>query len=768
MNSLDRQRVADLLIAWRFPLLLVAVAAGTLALPASIGLEFDRSVENMFATDDPLLDPYQKLKRIFGGNEVVAAVYVDDELFARDGDGIERLSALRERLEAVPGVRYALSIDQPMGRAVLDETNPLARAARELFEGYTHGADGRTVAVVCILAPEADRAETLRQMRQIMANMPSGMIAGEPVMIADGFRSVEEDGWRLGWATNLLLAVVILAFFRSIRWVVLPIAVVQFAVLLTKAALAWSDLPLTMVSSMLTAIVTVIGIASVVHVTVRFREGRLDGLGPRESLSRAGGLLAAPIFWAVATDAVGFLALVLARVGPIQDFGLMMAIGAAMVLVAMALLVPGLVLLGRFDMDPKRAWGERLLDLQLDRLCGWARRRPLVIAASTLAVVAVCVAGTSRLDVETDFTRNFRAGSPIVRSYDYVEAHLGGAGVWDVILPAPKSLTWPFLQRVAALEERLRDEVVVRDPDGTRRPGLTKVLSLADAVIAGSPMDLGRVRFAALRRSILRTGILKLKRQMPGLVESLHGEDPSEPGRFYARIMLRAKESQPARQKQQIIEQVRQIAQKEFPSGQDSAGAEVGGLFVLFTHLIDSILRDQWFTFGVATAGIGLMMCVALRSPVLAAVALIPNVLPILIVNGMMGWLGLKINMGAAMIAAVSIGLSIDSSIHYLTGFRRARGDGKSLDEAISTVQQSVGRAVVFSTVALIVGFLVLSTSQFVPTIYFGVLVSLTMLGGLAGNLIVLPMLLRLVTRDPAGRQQTNAEPRERADGDAW
>jgi predicted RND superfamily exporter protein len=141
------------------------------------------------------------------------------------------------------------------------------------------------------------------------------------------------------------------------------------------------------------------------------------------------------------------------------------------------------------------------------------------------------------------------------------------------------------------------------------------------------------------------------------------------------------------------------------------------------------------------------MMLVALRSPVLAIVALVPNVLPILMVNGLMGWLGLKINMGAAMIAAVSIGLSIDSSIHYLTAYRRAIAQGKPAGEALREVQQSVGRAVVLSTVALVTGFLVLSTSEFIPTVYFGVLVSLTMLGGLAGNLAVLPMLLRQIDR---------------------
>jgi predicted RND superfamily exporter protein len=101
--------------------------------------------------------------------------------------------------------------------------------------------------------------------------------------------------------------------------------------------------------------------------------------------------------------------------------------------------------------------------------------------------------------------------------------------------------------------------------------------------------------------------------------------------------------------------------------------------------------------------------------------------------------------MGAAMIAAVSIGLSIDSSIHYITAFRRARDEGQSLADALGAVHQRVGRALVFSTAALIVGFTALCTSQFVPTIYFGALVSLSMLGGLAGNLVVLPALLKLV-----------------------
>ena len=119
-----------------------------------------------------------------------------------------------------------------------------------------------------------------------------------------------------------------------------------------------------------------------------------------------------------------------------------------------------------------------------------------------------------------------------------------------------------------------------------------------------------------------------------------------------------------------------------------------------------------------------------------------------MIICGLMGWLGLRINMGAAMIAAVSMGLSIDSSIHYLTAFRRALAEGHSTQKSIALVDQSVGHAVVFSTIALVVGFGTLCTSPFVPTVTFGFLVGVTMIGGLIGNLVILPMLLQLLVKD--------------------
>ena len=758
---MSTQRLIEVLVRGRWFLLGAAGLLALLAWDAANEVRFDRSIENMFAPDDPLLEPYHHLKERFGGNEIVLVVYSDDELFSRDGEGIARLAQISSRLQQIDGVLDTLSLAQideslktltTVGRfsfgddehevPIVDPDDPLAKRFRALFADYTHSADGETAAVVCMLVPENEtdvaRKQTIDTMRSVLSSLPEdlqpAMLAGEPVMVVDGFRYIEEDGERLGWASTILLAATIIICFRSLRWVLIPIAVVQLTLLLTRAVLVWFGLRLSMVSSMLTAIVTVVGIATVVHIIVRFREAREAGMTAREALVSAGTLLALPIFWACATDAIGFLSLMLAEVGPVQDFGIMMAIGAMLVLLSVVLVIPGLTLLGSFDTDPKRAWGEGVVETQLQRGVRWVERSPRALLGGLTVLVAIAAAGTVQLEVETDFTKNFREGSPIVRSYQFIEEKLGGAGAWDILLPAPARLDAQYLQRVRRLEERLR-RLRFRGANGQSTPALTKIISLADADAAAQTVSLLKLVPAEVR-------LQGMSQAMPNFVAALRTREPDASGQHYLRVMLRSPERQSAEQKRALIEAVTRIAREEFPETATQPAAEVTGFYVLLTSLIQSMLRDQWICFGAATAGIGGMMWIAFRSLRLALIALVPNAFPIFVVLGLMGWLQLKMNMGAAMIAAVSMGLSVDSSIHYITSFLRARRSGLSVVASLESVQQTVGRAVVFSTLALIVGFTVLCLSQFVPTIYFGTLVSLSMLGGLFGNLLVLPLLL--------------------------
>jgi predicted RND superfamily exporter protein len=225
-----------------------------------------------------------------------------------------------------------------------------------------------------------------------------------------------------------------------------------------------------------------------------------------------------------------------------------------------------------------------------------------------------------------------------------------------------------------------------------------------------------------------------LSKFQPEFVPSMY--DP-ENGRM--RIVLRAVERQRAEEKDELIAAVLAETRKEFPD------AKATGLFVLLKSLIQSLLSDQVVSFALAACGITLMMAIAFRSVRIGLISIVPNLMPIVLVVGCMGWTGLPINIATAMIASVSMGLTVDSTVHFIAGFRRARARGASIDDALHETHQGVGRALVFANVALIVGFLVLTVSEFIPLAYFGLLVSVAMLGGLLGNLFLLPVLLACV-----------------------
>ena len=285
-------RITRWLIEWRAPLLMVGLVTAVLSYGPAHRLEFDRSIENMFADDDPILEPYRELKRVFGGNEIGRAGYVDPQLLTLEG--LQRVERLTAQMREVPGVHAVLSLTTtPVGIDLYD--SPLREPFLELLRGYTIGADNQTTAVVCMLEPveqaTATRESTVVRLRQLIRDHdPTGVLTGEPVMVVEGFQSLEDDGERLGRMSTLFLMLTIILCFRSLRWVIVPVAVVNLTLWLTKAVLVVGQLRLSMVSSMLWAIVTATGIAMVTHIIVRFREVRDAGRTPYEALLACGGV----------------------------------------------------------------------------------------------------------------------------------------------------------------------------------------------------------------------------------------------------------------------------------------------------------------------------------------------------------------------------------------------------------------------------------------------------------------------------------------------
>ena len=423
--------------------------------------------------------------------------------------------------------------------------------------------------------------------------------------------------------------------------------------------------------------------------------------------------------------------------------------------------------------DPVPAPAEKHLVSILQAVSRFVKRRPGVVTISTVSIVLLASAGMTQLRVETDFSRNFRDESELVQSLNFVETRLGGAGTWEVNFPAPSPLSEEYLATVRNLADRLRTELLAKAEDRQSTAGhLTKVVSLTDGLDL-VPMEIG-VGFLSKTLSLeQRLGLLS---NMQG--EIVDGLYDSKRGRM--RIMLRGLERQKSEDKVALIAKVDRIAREvlNVSAGQpvdlsvsagetspeimgttsaDQQTVETTGMFVLLTFLIESLLRDQLISFFIAAAGIGTMMAVAFRSLKIGLVALVPNVFPIILVLGTMGWIGVPINIASAMIASVSMGLTVDNSVHYLSAYRRVRRTGASVHEAIESTQTQVGRSLVFANIALVAGLSVLTMSQFIPLVYFGILVSVAMLGGLAGNLFLLPLLLGRMDTDTPVVQVLNS-----------
>ncbi|MCU0719201.1 MAG: MMPL family transporter [Pirellula sp.] len=761
----------------------------------------------MFSEVDPVRQNFERLQRTFGVSDLVVFAYRDPDLWNAEGSGLIRLQSIREQLEHLPGVDSAMDLSKLnqilkqwnsatsiFSRAkntsefpLLSSGDPLATAMKKLFEGQTHSPSSDLIAIACILKKSSRSSlpvgDTLAAMRTI--NVGAGqipMLAGQRVMVEEGFDEIEKDGARLGYFSIISLTLLLLIGFRSLRWALINVALIQWSLIVSRGLMVAFRWDITMVSSMMSSLVTVIAVATLMHWLIGYRSSLRTGLEPEEALKASWLRLRRPIAWACITDAIAFAALGISKVGPVQDYGYMMALSSLVVLLGIVMLVPAMALTPILG----RAWESRLglsVDLNTDRhgikqpkaekslvssdrlsdwlvnLLGTLIPRSRSLVWGSLIAFAISLWGASLVQVETNFIQNFRPGSPIVQAYEAIENDLGGAGVWDVIIPIEPTLGTERAESIRALERQLRD---IRLESQNTVQGesiqLSSVMSAIDAddvwsknkLLSGLSFD---VRFNAVRALL------------GSFAESLIALDLyDKPPQRMLRIMLRSKEQLEANEKLALIDAV-QTAVDKYSARNDITSVSskqpativtsfnrprgiVSGYYVLLTSLVASIVSDQWICLGVATLGVWLALVTALRNFLLPTLALLPNLLPSMLIMSWFGWTGTPINLGAAMIAAVSLGISVDSSLHYLYRFQMERKANRTVMESLKCAQSEIGLSVTLATLALVLGFGSLAVSDFLPTVVFGTTAAISMIGSLVGNLFLLPSLVHIFFRE--------------------
>lgn len=765
------------LVQYRNWLLGLAVLIVLCAIPVAGHLTFDQTIESFFPPDNPDIQLLLQSRRDFGGDEFVIVAWREPELLRINPDGdyheldpvaADRIRRLSDLLGEVPGVDKSRTRDLNRFLGKTPRNRNTRRAMLRLFDGLLIGPDEKTTAIILQLFPASEspveRGETVRMIRKVAGEFDSGVsVAGEAIQIHDMFDLVERDGNLLYLASLGVLSAILLIIFRNIRWVLASVGIVIISVVCTRAVLVLSGAQLSMVSSMLNSLVTIISIGTTTHIIVYYRELR-SLHSAEESAVRTLKELWHPVFWTMVTIAVGFAALLVSRIVPVRSFAIMMTLGTLMVIAVTLAILPAVFASGRDVPIPGRVALEDKLDAALSRMAFAIDRHPVTTTLICLVLVVITGPGLLVMQVETDFSRNFRETSSIVRALRFVESELGPAGTWEVAFDVPSPITNEFLDQSLTLTRKLRD----LSGDDFQ----IEVMSLNDAIDV--PPRLG----PPVRR------FDQILRRQPDLVSSFYN-----PERRRMRIILRSSEQQTTDRKLVQIQKVRELIQSFFRNnghnqrddqGDDrqSAGGDIivgdrsagdsadahgnaadlasagqspgeaatanspvaSGLFVIMAHIIESLLADQWRSFGCACLGTTICMAIAFRSLRIGLISLVPNVFPIALVTGGLGLLNIPVNIGTAMIASVSMGFTC--SVHYIAAFENAL-PSLGLSEALRVAQEGVGKAVVLAHIALVAGFMVLTVSEFIPLVYFGAILSVSMVGGLVSDLVLLPLLLR-------------------------
>lgn len=750
--------IQALLTTARVPyLVLLALATGIFGVYAA-GVPVEQSNESMNSFSREQRATYAEFHRLFGSDEDLVLSVTHPQLLGPEG--IRLLDELTERAEKIDGVRrvYSLSnaIELAPGPDGAEERSlvprPVAGADFEAharnavrrnpeLEGFLVSADLGTAAMLIEIEvrPGDDRYRpaVLRALRGLMDELRDGPaelhLTGIDAQKYEVTHLLERDQSVLIPASVLVLAAILALFFRRLSGVLIPLAVTGVTLVWTLGCYGLSGQSLNTMTSLLPPVLMVLSVSTSVHLYETWLSrsyGAGDGQLVIASVVRD---LRRPCFFTSLTTALGMLSLVVSDTPAVRLFGAFTALGVMISLGVSLTLVPvALSFASRPAESPRQARGGALEGL-LQRVAHASVHRPTAIFVVAGLLTAASFAGIWNLRNNTDLVRFLKSDALLYRDSMFIDQHLSGINTLEFVLSRADGGSLASVDAVGRLE-RFRRALLAHEEVGA----VQSVLSLLSAIHRAETKGEG------WRVPTDEEGLLHAF----DLLEAAGDDDwvrrVIDPEFRHARVRAQIHSigsAVAAPLKERILDEANAI----FGSDYDLA---VTGAFNQMARDSNRLVEKQVESFSLAFVLVILSVGAMFRSLRIMAVSIIPNVIPIVWTGGLMGLLGIELSTGTTMIASVVIGLAVDDTIHYLTRYRREAGRGAA--EAVRATTTRTGRALVISSVVLVVGFWVGALGSFKPTIYFSLLTGVTMISALLCDLLVLPA--SLVLWDPMRR----------------
>ena len=626
--------------------------------------------------------------------------------------------------------RAAADIDDA-GRAELERIEPIYQAAKRRVVASRHA---EVKAVRGVLSGFAD-AGVLH-------------LGGVPMIADDMITFVRNDLVVFGVGVTVFLVIMLSLIFRQARWVMLPLASCFYAGLLMIGVLGFVGWKVTVISSNFLALMLIITISMNIHLTVRYRQLHRDfpELSHRDLVAMTLQRMVWPCLYTALTTIIGFGSLVFSGIKPVIDFGSMMSLGLAVAFVTAFTLFPAIVLLLGGTGAPERVGAEYRFTRALALV---AERRGAAVMIVAGALLAVSVFGVSRLTVENSFVDYFSEDTEIYQGLALIDRELGGTTPLEVILdldedrifddePSPK----PAQYDAEAEREKARYwftgfkiERIKEVHDWlASQPEIGKVLSLASLVRVGEKLNGGEPLDSLELALVYQGASAQLKQSLiDPYIDILRDE---------ARISLRIRDTLPDLRRQELLERIDRGLRDEL--GLTPRDVTVSGLLVLYNNMLQSLYTSQISTLGAVLVGVAAMLLLLFRSLTLAVLGIVPNLLAAGAVLGAMGLLSIPLDLMTITVAAVTIGIAVDNAIHYIYRFREEFARSGDYTATLHVCHANIGKAVFYTSATIIFGFSILVLSNFLPTIYFGLLTGLAMSIALLAALTLLPKLILL------------------------
>lgn len=594
----------------------------------------------------------------------------------------------------------------------------------------------------------------IEQIRDIISQYKDqgDMFLGGVNMIANdiiGF--VKNDLIIYGTSLIVILVFILWFIFRRVLWVVLPLGICIVSVIATTGVLGFFNWEVTVISSNFIALQLIITLSIVLHLIVRYRE--LNALRPNATQSEL--VLETidskltPSFFAIITTIAGFGSLVLSSIEPVKHLGWMMSTGVALSLLIAFIVFPVILIL-----LPKKAEQVRQIKSQsllIEKTVSTVENHGKWIIASSFLIVLFAIGGAMQLIVENSFINYFKKDTAIYQGMKVIDGSLGGTTPLDIIVKFSDNTS----SQQSSSGDDFFDDFEVEFTQNADDPQYWFTQDKMDTILAvhnylDSLPEVGKVQSLA---SLLKTGeILNDNKPLDSITLALFYS--MFPDRYKdlilspyinienneARITTRIIDSNPELRRNELIQKINH----DLNSVITTAGTQhtLSNLMILYNNMLQSLFDSQIKTLGLVVGILFIMFLVLFRSFQLAFIGILTNIVPISLIFGIMGWLHIPLDVMTITIAAISIGIGVDDTIHYIHRFQEEYQVDKNYLLSMKRSHRSIGYAMYYTSLVVILGFSILVLSNLLPTVYFGILTVIVMAALLLSALLLLPKLL--------------------------